>query len=188
MCPFETSNSSSVVSHSELSEGPTQPNRTVLWTGTVNTAELNVRTWAGTENAKIKTYPSISQGTKVGICDTVNDKNGNPWYFVKIKDVYGFVSAAYITTMETSTPAENASGTISKTVKWKGKVTASSLNVRTWAGVNNPRIKSYPSLPVNTEIDVCDIVYAADGSKWYYVRIDGKVYGFVHSAYVKKES
>jgi len=29
-------------------------------------------------------------------------------------------------------------------------------------------------------------VKAKDGSVWYYIRIDGRIYGFVHSAYIAK--
>lgn len=35
-------------------------------------------------------------------------------------------------------------------------------------------------------VDVCDVVNATDGSRWYYVRIAGKYYGFVHSAYIAR--
>lgn len=169
-------------------------NRTVAWYGVVNTGSLNVRTWAGTENAKLKSYPTISQGTKVGVCDTVKDKDGDPWYFVKISgnqgDKYGFASAAYITKQNTSVPTADTTlkddGVITKTPQWVGKVTADTLNVRTWAGVNNPKIKSWPQLSNGNLVDVCDVVNAADGSRWYYIRIDGRIYGFVHSAYIAK--
>lgn len=171
-------------------------NRTVLYYGTVNTAELNVRTWAGTENDRLKSYPSIKQGTKVGVCDVVKDKDGDPWYFIQISgdqgEKYGFVSAMYITKLEDSKPASTADptladdGVIDKTPRWVGKVTASSLNVRTWAGVNNPKIKSWPSLGYGNLVDVCDAVNAVDGSLWYYIRIDGRIYGFVHSAYISR--
>ena len=189
MCPFASSAGSAAnasPSASQADEGQGVINRTVLWEGTVNTSTLNVRTWAGTEFQQIKTYPTLAQGAKVGVCDTVKDSGGEPWYFVKIGEVYGFVAAPYITKLTSSKPSEETGGTLSKTGKWNGKVTAGSLNVRTWAGVNNPRIKSYPMLPYNTEVTVCDTVYAEDGSKWYYVRIAGEFYGFVHSAYVKK--
>ena len=160
----------------------------------MNTGSLNVRTWAGTENANLKSYPTISQGTKVGVCDTVKDKDGDPWYYVKISgsqgDKYGFVSAAYITKMSTSKPAGDTTlkddGVITKTPQWTGKVTADVLNVRSWAGTNNPLIKSWPKLSMGNLVDVCDVVNAADGSRWYYIRIDGRIYGFVHSAYIAK--
>ena len=69
---------------------------------------------------------------------------------------------------------------------WVGKVTADQLNVRTWAGTEYPNIKSWPILKYGNLVDVCDSVKAADGSEWYYVRIAGKYYGFVHSAYVQR--
>lgn len=80
----------------------------------------------------------------------------------------------------------SGSGGLSKTPKWVGRVTASLLNVRTWAGVNNPTIKSYPLLANGNLVDVCDEVKAADGSKWYYVRIAGKYYGFVSANWIAR--
>ena len=163
---------------------------TVAWYGVVNTAQLNVRTWAGTENARLKSYPMISQGTKVGVCDTIKDRDGDPWYYIKISgnkgDKFGFVSAMYITKQGSSAPAALVDdGVITKTPQKVGVVTADVLNVRSWAGVNNPNIKSWPKLYQGNLVDICDAVNASDGSKWYYIRIDGRIYGFVHSAYIK---
>lgn len=165
-------------------------NKTVAWKGVVNTAELNVRTWAGAENGQLKSYPTISQGTEVGVCDTVNAADGSPWYYVCINgsqgEKYGFVAAMYITKQTASAPASGTGGGISKTPQWTGKVTADILNVRSWAGVNNSIIKSWPQLGYGNLVDVCDTINAADGSPWYYIRIDGRIYGFVHSAYICK--
>lgn len=166
-------------------------NREVAWTGVVNTGALNVRTWPGTNNRQIISYPTITQGTKVGVCDTLHDDDGDPWYFVKISgdkgDKYGFIAAAYITKQTTSAPDNvKDDGIISNEPAWKVKVTADALNVRTWAGTNNSKLKSYPTINKGKIVDVCDVVNAKDGSKWYYIKIDDKVYGFVHSAYVKK--
>ncbi|MBE5956352.1 MAG: CHAP domain-containing protein [Lachnospiraceae bacterium] len=177
-------------SYSSVLEDIGKLNREVMWTGTVNATELNVRSWPGTENKKLVSYPVIKQGKKVGVCATVRDKDGDPWYFVKISgdkgDKFGFVSAVYITKLAMSKPDElKDDGKITKTVQFKGKVTASSLNVRTWAGTNNAKLKSVPSIKKGEVVEVCDVVNAKDGSRWYYVRIDGKVYGFVHSAYIK---
>ena len=74
----------------------------------------------------------------------------------------------------------------SKTPKWVGKVTCNGLNVRTWAGIENPNIKSYPILNYGNLVDICDTVEDKDGFDWYYVRIAGKYYGFVHSAYITR--
>ena len=168
--------------------------KNVAWYGVVNTGTLNVRTWAGTENSQLKSYPTLSQGTKVGVCETVKDKNGDPWYYIKITgnkgEKYGFVAAAYITKQSSSKPNADTTvsddGVITKTPQWVGKVIADVLNVRTWAGTNNPLIKSWPRLGYGDLVDVCDVVNATDGSRWYYIRIDGRIYGFVHSAYIEK--
>ena len=79
-----------------------------------------------------------------------------------------------------------SSGGLSKTPQWVGKVTATRLNVRSWAGTEYANIKSWPQLGKGNLVDVCDSVKASDGSTWYYIRIDGRIYGFVHSAYIKR--
>ena len=61
---------------------------TVIKTGTVNTASLNVRSGPSTSDAKIG---SLSQNTKVEI---VSSTNG--WYKIKYGTGYGYVSATYI--------------------------------------------------------------------------------------------
>lgn len=82
----------------------------------------------------------------------------------------------------------NTGSGLSKTPKWKGVVDVddSTLNVRKWAGTEYDRLKSYPQLNKGEEVEVCDSVKAKDGSTWYYIRIKGKTFGFVHSAYIKK--
>ena len=75
---------------------------------------------------------------------------------------------------------------LNKNPQWVGKVIASTLNVRTGAGTNNPQLKSYPSLAKGNLIDVCDTVKATDGSNWYYIRIAGKFYGFAAAAYITR--
>ena len=85
-----------------------------------------------------------------------------------------------------NTAATNEDPKPSKTPKFVGKVTANSLNVRTWAGTENARLKSYPMLAKGNLIDVCDTVKAKDGNPWYYIRIAGKYFGFVSAKYIKK--
>lgn len=69
-----------------------------------------------------------------------------------------------------------------------GKVTASVLNVRTWAGTEYPQIKSYPTLNRGNLVDVMNYTQKAnDGSEWYYIRIAGKFYGFVSASYIQKQ-
>ena len=73
-------------------------------------------------------------------------------------------------------------------VLFKGNVTATALNVRTWAGEEYPKIKKYPKLNQGNEVEVMNYTQKAkDGSKWYYIRIAGKYYGFVSAKYIKKQ-
>ena len=74
----------------------------------------------------------------------------------------------------------------SKEPKYTGIVTADALNVRTWAGTNNPNIGIYPVIKKGQEIEVCDIVKSSDGIEWAYVRINKKVYGFCSKKYIKE--
>lgn len=75
---------------------------------------------------------------------------------------------------------------LSKTPKWVGKVTANKLNVRTWAGTENPQLKSYPVLAKGNLVDVCDTIKAKDKTDWYYIRIAGKYFGFASAKYICK--
>ena len=76
---------------------------------------------------------------------------------------------------------------LSKEPKFVGKVTASALNVRTGAGTEYPNLREYPLLKRDNLIDVCDIREAIDGTKWYYVRIAGKYFGFVAARYIERQ-
>lgn len=112
---------------------------------------------------------------------------------VNARYIRGYICPKYDNAGSSSTGSSSgatkpaaSSGGICKTPQWTGKVTASSLNVRTWAGQENPNIKSWPYLYKGNLVDVCDSVKAKDGSVWYYIRIDGRIYGFVHSAYIAK--
>lgn len=71
---------------------------------------------------------------------------------------------------------------IKEAVSWKGKVTASSLRVRKWAGTENEEC-SFSPLKKGTKVGVCSAIRADDGSVWYYILLNGK-HGFVHSDYV----
>jgi hypothetical protein len=77
---------------------------------------------------------------------------------------------------------------MSKTKKWDGKVTADSLNVRVWAGTENAKLKSVPTIKKGTKIAVCDSIKDSKGNKWYYIRIKPSTYGFVYGKYIKKIS
>ena len=74
----------------------------------------------------------------------------------------------------------SSDGTLHKDPQCSGKVTSSTLAVRTWAGEKYDPIKSYPALSKGDMVEICD---AVDG--WFYVRVAGQWYGFVDSAYIK---
>lgn len=89
----------------------------------------------------------------------------------------------------TQPSAPATGGGLNKTEEFVGRVDVSEagyLNVRTWAGVEYPNIKSYPILKRGNLVSVCDTVTAANGSKWYYIKIADKYYGFVSSQYIEK--
>lgn len=92
----------------------------------------------------------------------------------------------------TAKPSTNTSSkpttttTPSKTPKWVGKVTATKLKVRKWAGTEYAQLKSYPTLAKGNLVDVCDTIKAKDGASWYYIRIAGKYFGFVSTKYICK--
>lgn len=86
----------------------------------------------------------------------------------------------------TAKPSTNETTKPSKAPKWVGKVTASKLNVRTWAGTEYAQLKSYPTLAKGNLVDVCDTIKAKDKTDWYYIRIAGKYFGFVSAKYIKK--
>ena len=96
----------------------------------------------------------------------------------------GYVWIDYGTEEQTST---ETAVKLNKTPKYVGKVTATELNVRSWAGKENPTIRKWPLLKKGNLVDICDTIKAVDGSNWHYIRIAGKYYGFVSATYIKKQ-
>lgn len=78
------------------------------------------------------------------------------------------------------------SGTFSpnKTTKFVGTVTASSLNIRKWAGTENDKV-SFSPLANGSKVNVCDAILDNKGTTWYYINYSNK-FGFVSSDYIKK--
>ena len=85
---------------------------------------------------------------------------------------------------EEEEPKLQVRGTLNKLPEAEGHVTARRLNVRQWAGTEYPNIISCPVLIQDERVEICDTLEAEDGSKWYYVRIAGKIYGFVSARYI----
>lgn len=163
---------------------PSSLNKTTQWAGEVTVNGLNVRTGAGTNYGKLSAWPQLGKGNLVGVCDSRKASDGSTWYYIIIAEkYYGWVHSAYIKKKGSSpAPAPKPSGYS----VWVGKVTASTLNVRTGAGTSYGKLKAWPQLGKNNLVDVIGETKAKDGSKWYKIRIANKHVGYVHSAYLKK--
>ena len=114
--------------------------------------------------------------------DTVVDidgKTSGKWTHVKVSGIgIGWIWTGYLA-KEVGSTSDTITGKQDKTqVLFKGNVTATVLNVRTWAGTEYPNIKKYPKLNQGNEVEVMNFTQKdKNGSKWYYIRIAGKYYG-----------
>ena len=159
-------------------------NETEKYSGVVTADELNVRKMGGTAYG-LCTFSPLHKGDVVSVCDDVKDSAGDTWYFIKYNGKFGFVHSSYIQKKEVASKPTT-------TKKEKGIVTASSLNVRTWAGTEYPNIKSYPELSKGETVTIQDTLKANDGSDWYKVAINNvrtgfnDIIGFVSAQYIKR--
>lgn len=119
----------------------------------------------------------------------VNGEISGMWTKVKVANIgIGWVATKYVkydAVVNTNTVITNKQDKTQ--VLFKGVVTASQLNVRSWAGTKYDTIKSYPLLVKGEEVDVMNFTQKDVNKKdWYYVRIANKYYGFVSATYIKK--
>lgn len=123
----------------------------------------------------------------------INGVTSGKWTQVNVAGIgVGWVWTGYIQkdgSQTTTPPKQEITNKQDKTQRlFVGKVTASVLNVRTWAGTEFPQIKSYPTLNRGNLVDVMNYTQKAnDGSKWYYIRIAGKYHGFVSAEYIERQ-
>ena len=78
----------------------------------------------------------------------------------------------------------NTSGKYNAVPKKVGKVNVNLLNVRKGPGINYRNLVSYPQLALGNMVDICDLTVDAYNTKWYYIRIAGKYYGFASAEYI----
>lgn len=153
------------------------------WAGTVTAFSLNVRTWPGIENPTCSFSP-LAKGVEVDVCDSAKASDGDTWYYIRHNDKYGFVHSDYIE-RETELKTDETKGFV-------GEVTASSLNVRTWAGVTFKPIVSYPQLVKCNRIQVLSTLKDDHDEDWYKICINNSItknkdiIGFVKAEYIKK--
>ena len=81
---------------------------------------------------------------------------------------------------------QEPSKTLSNVPKRKAKVTKDNLDARVWGGDECDCLKTRPTLKNGEIVEVCDYIKDENGKKWFYIRIDGKVYGFAEAKYIAK--
>lgn len=126
----------------------------------------------------------INAGDRVEIDGTVSGK----WTKVKVTNIgIGWAWTAYLQESEPVKPQTITSKQNKKKRLFVGEVKVKETDVRTWAGDEYPTIKKYPYLAKTNLVDVMDYTQKdTSGSKWYYVRIAGKYFGFVKVSDIKK--
>lgn len=151
-----------------------------MFVGQCTGDDVNVRTGPSPTYPNIKEWPKLNKGNRVDVYERIGT-----WYKVKVAGKYnGYVFAEYIEEVKEETKSGSS---LSKEPKFVGEVSnCSLLNVHTWAGKTSPNIKSWPLLAEGNLIDVCDTIKASNGDDWYYIRIDGRIYGFVNAKYIER--
>ena len=150
---------------------------------------------ATVDNLYVRAYPNgeIIGELMKGNRFEINDVTSGKWTQVNVAGIgVGWIWTEYIQKDGVQTaepPKQEITKKQDKTQRlFVGKVTASALNVRTWAGTEFPQIRSYPTLNRGNLVDVMNYTQTADdGSKWYYIRIAGKYHGFVSAKYIERQ-
>lgn len=135
-------------------------------TGTVSSAELNVRQFPSTTSELIG---KIYAGNAVSI----TGESGN-FYRIRFGSSIGYVMKDYIHIQDTASDASNKD-TVITPLNTKGKVTASSVNMRAEANTNSDIITS---LPLNTEVEITGMT-----DSFYRVKYNGHI-GYVSRSYM----
>lgn len=162
--------------------------------------------WVIVYNWDKATQPNDGYSDHIGFVESVKDNTivcfeGNKGESVERRSIpvgwgyiRGFAKVKY--DAETGPGTSNNGGTttsgstqLSREPKWVGEVyNCSYLNVRKWAGKDFENIKSWPQLAKGNLVDVCDSIKDINNAVWYFVCIDGRIFGFVHSAYLRKKT
>ncbi len=165
-------------------------------TGTVKGTGVNVRSDAGTNAQRIC---SLGNGAALVVTGSKKDTAGNTWYAVSFvqngKNYTGYIMSNYVNykaseqTPDTTTQNENTSaGTAQQDTsqsKWKGKVTASNVNVRKKAVTGS----LVGQVTTGASVTVRKQTTGSDGKIWYYIsfKLNGETKkGWIRSDFVKK--
>lgn len=139
--------------------------------GTVSASSLNLRATPSTSGSKVT---SLSSGTKVSILESLDG-----WYRVEVGGKEGYVSSQYISLAQ-SQSSSAAAPTVTPPAAEPdpaliGKVSASSLNVRSGPGASHSKVTVLSS---GTQVEILETL---DG--WYRIKANGKT-GYVSAQYV----
>lgn len=150
------------------------------------------------DGLNLRTGPNKSIVTNIPNGKTVinygyyTDASDGRWMLVMYGNEKGFVFAKYLQKIGASPSSTtnidvpiNTGGKLNTTKKSSGKVDTDALQVRVWAGKQYAPLKSIPVIYRGRQVDICDAIKADDGSKWYYIKIDNNIYGFVSAKYIK---
>ena len=165
-------------------------------TGNTNTSAISIPTSVvryGSTGADVKTLQkwlnnvgySLSVDGDFGSRTRSAVVNFQRKYSLEIDGIVGKNTWTKLASLQKNGEQVNTPNTPSREPKWTGQVTASLLNVRVGAGSDYARVAAYPQLGYGNLVDVCDEVKSASGDTWYYIRIAGSVYGYVHSNYIR---
>lgn len=156
------------------SSNPSSNPAYAAWVGSCTANGTNV--FSGAIGAsKLATYPKLNKGNLVDIIGETGSR-----YQVRIAAKY----VGYVEKSNIKNP--NAATTTTKKYPFVGKVTASKLNVRKKAGIDNPLLPEYPLLSKNNLVDVLGVVKDSTGTRWYKIRIAAKYTGYVSAKYIVK--
>ena len=155
-----------VVSVSSSNSNTTSSATKVVYTATVNTDSLNVRSGGSTSYSVIG---KVTRGTKVEIVD----KMSNGWSKIKYSSGYGYVSTTYLSNIK-EVSSSNDTSTATK-VTHTGVVT-DGLNVRSGGSTSYSKI-GY--LNKGTKVNIVDKL----SNGWYKIKYESG-YGYVSGKYV----
>lgn len=179
--------------------GETTNSKAETGTGTIKGTNVNVRSDAGTQAARVC---SLSNGAALIVTGTKKDAAGNIWYAVSFmqngQSYTGYIMSTYVNcTPTTSQPSTNQSETAGSTsqettsqagtsnAKWEAEVIATNVNVRKKAVTGNV----VGQVTTGAVVTVRKETTGSDGKTWYYIsfQLNGATKkGWIRSDFVKK--
>ena len=160
--------SSDYITRMSNSNSNSQNGSSISGYGKVTASTLNVRSGAGTSYSVVT---KVYKGNKVELLES-----SNGWYKIKLSSgKVGWASSDYITRINNSSNNNSQSGT---SISGYGKVTASTLNVRSGAGI------SYSVVTKAYKGDKVELLESSNG--WYKIKLSSGKVGWVSSDYITK--